>query len=64
MRAEQKRDQPKLEPSNRLNEVPNVATHEARSERSSKSVNASNGFGKTIDQANKSKYLVYEDPAA
>lgn len=37
---------------------------EANSQRSSKSVNASNGFAKTGEVANKSKYLVYEDPAA
>lgn len=37
---------------------------DAKSQRSSKSVNASNGFAKTMDPANKSRYLVYEDPAA
>lgn len=41
-----------------------MANHEIKSQRSAKSVNASNGFAKTGDAMNKSKYLVYEDPAA
>ena len=64
MRSEQnqKRNSIDPEPTNKIQDVPN----EARSQRSAKSQNASNGFAKTADMAtaNKSKYLVYEDPAA
>ena len=66
MRAEQnsKRHSIDPEPKNKLQEINNMTSMEARSQRSSKSVNASNGFAKTADPANKSRYLVYEDPAA
>ena len=64
MRAEQRRDKPQPQVTNKINDLPNLVSNETKSQRSSKSVNASNGFSKTIDQANKSKYLVYEDPAA
>jgi len=50
--------------TNKLNDTGRVANSDAKSQRSSKSVNASNGFAKTADPANKSRYLVYEDPAA
>ena len=64
MRSAQKSSLPPKEPTNKLADLPNVATNDAKSQRSSKSVAASNGFAKTMDAANKSKYLVYEDPAA
>ena len=63
MRSSQRRDSAPPESSNKIEKV-QPSNGEARSQRSSKSVNASNGFAKTADPANKSRYLVYEDPAA
>jgi len=63
MRALQKSNAPMVV-TNKLNDTGRVANSDAKSQRSSKSVNASNGFAKTADPANKSRYLVYEDPAA
>ena len=64
MRANQRKHTNKDETTNKLNENVHVTNQDAKSQRSSKSVNASNGFVKTNDPANKSRYLVYEDPAA
>ena len=64
MRANQRKYTNKDETTNKLNENVHVTNQDAKSQRSSRSVNASNGFVKTNDPANKSRYLVYEDPAA
>lgn len=64
MRSKQAKAKPPVEVTNKIADIPQATGGiETRSHRSSRSVNASNGFVKASDPA-KSKYLVYEDPAA
>jgi len=66
MRAKQNQNRPPVEKetNNKINDIPNMTNREVRTQASARTVNEPNAFAKTADAANKSRYLVYEDPAA